>query len=55
MTDLILGLMAVLVAGGALFFAMVVLTGHAKVRMCCNVPVERDLRMRDAARYTEIS
>jgi len=55
MTGLVLGIMAVMVAGGALVLAVGVLTGHAKVRSCCTIPAERDLRMRDASRYTEIS
>ena len=40
-------LLAVVLALGMVTLVVLAATGRAKVRGCCSVPVEHDLRMRD--------
>jgi len=48
---LLFGVVALVLALGVIVLAV---TGRAKVRSCCAVPADRDLRLRDASRTGEI-
>jgi len=54
MTEVVPMLIGVVVALFAVGLIVLALTGRAKVRSCCSVPAEHDLRMRDASRTGEI-
>jgi hypothetical protein len=54
MTDLVGALVAVAFAVVAVVLLVLAVTGRAKVRSCCAVPAEHDLRLRDASRTGEI-
>ena len=54
MTDVVSAFVALAFAGFAVFLLVAAVTGRAKVRSCCAVPAEHDLRLRDASRTGEI-
>jgi hypothetical protein len=54
MTDLVGGFLALAFAAFAVALLLAAVTGRAKVRSCCAIPAEHDLRLRDASRTGEI-
>lgn len=54
MTEILGSLVAVAFASVALMLLILAVTGRARVRSCCAVPAEHDLRLRDASRTGEI-
>ncbi|MFZ0322974.1 MAG: hypothetical protein WAN48_02460 [Actinomycetes bacterium] len=50
MIELVFRLVGVMLAVGVLVLAGLAVTGRVRMRSCCAVPAERDLRMRDAYR-----
>jgi len=53
MTEFVLHAVGVIIALGLLTLVVLAVTGRARVRSCCSIPAERDLRLRDPSAFTE--
>jgi len=53
MTEFVLHAFGVVLALGLLALVVLAVTGRARVRSCCSIPAERDLRLRDPSAFME--